>query len=63
MKNDISQSLGLDLVNINIYPEVYQNIPRISRDMAIFTFQNLVLGKASTDDKFHFAVVSLIFRS
>ena len=27
MKNDISQSLGLDLVNINVYAEVYQNIP------------------------------------
>ena len=33
MKNDISQSLGLDLVNINVY--------------------------SSTDDKCHFAIVSL----
>ena len=38
MKNDISQSLGLDLVNINFYTEVYQNIPLSSRDKAIFTF-------------------------
>ena len=38
MKNDISQSLGLDLVNINVYAEVYQNIPLSSRNKAIFTF-------------------------
>ena len=37
MKNDISQSLGLDLDNINVYAEVYQNIP-LSSDKAIFTF-------------------------
>ena len=37
-KNDISQSLGLDLDNINVYAEVYQNIPLSSRDKAIFTF-------------------------
>ena len=40
MKNVISQFLGLDLVNINVYAKVYQNtcIPLSSRDMAIFTF-------------------------
>ena len=38
MKNDISQSLVLDLVNINVYAEVYQSIPLGSRDKAIFTF-------------------------
>ena len=60
MKNDISQSLGLDLDNINAYAEVCQYIPLRSRDKAIFTFfQNLTLGKASTDDKCHFAIVSL----
>ena len=32
------QSLGLDLVNINVYAEVYQKIPLSSRDRAIFTF-------------------------
>ena len=37
-KNDISQSLGLDLDNINVYAEVYQNIPLSSRVKAIFTF-------------------------
>ena len=45
MKNVISQSLGLDLVNINVYAKVYQNIPLISRDRAIFTFQNLASAK------------------
>ena len=38
MKYYISQSLGLDLDNINVYEEVYQNIPLSSRDKAIFTF-------------------------
>ena len=56
MKNVISQSLGLDLVNINVYAKVYQNIPLSSRDRAIFTFSEFALGKASTDDKCHFAI-------
>ena len=38
MKNVISQSFRLDLDNINVYAEVYQNIPLNSRDKAIFTF-------------------------
>ena len=38
MKNVISQSLGLDLININVYTNVYQNIPLSSRDRAIFSF-------------------------
>ena len=37
-ENVISQSVGLDLVNINVYAKVYQNIPLSSRDRAIFTF-------------------------
>ena len=37
-KNVSSQSLELDLVNINVYAKVYQNIPLSSRDRAIFTF-------------------------
>ena len=37
-KNVISQSHGLDLVSINVYTKVYQNIPLSSRDRAIFTF-------------------------
>ena len=38
MKNVISQSLGLDLVNINVYATVYQNFPLNLRDRATFTF-------------------------
>ena len=37
-KNVISQSFGLDLVNIKVYAKVYQNIPLSSSDRAIFTF-------------------------
>ena len=38
MKTVISQSPGLDLVNINVNATVYQNIPFSLRDRAIFTF-------------------------
>ena len=38
VKHVISQSLGLDLVNINVYATVYQKIPLSSRDRAISTF-------------------------
>ena len=38
MKNVILQALGLDLVNINVYAKVYQNIPLSLRDRVIFTF-------------------------
>ena len=38
IKNISSQSLGLDLVNINVYAKVYENIPLSSRDRTIFTF-------------------------
>ena len=51
MKNVISQSLGLDLVNINVYAKVYQNIPISSRDRAIFPFSELNLGNASANPK------------
>ena len=37
-KDVSSQSLGLDLVNINVYAKVYQNTPLSSRDRATFTF-------------------------
>ena len=59
MKNDISQSLGLNLVSSNVYAEVFQNISLSSRDKAILTFSEFALGKALTDDKCHFAIVSL----
>ena len=37
-KSVSSQSLGLDLVNINVYAKVYQGIALRLRDKAIFTF-------------------------
>ena len=37
-ENVISQFLGLVLVNINVYANIYQNIPLISGDRAIFAF-------------------------
>ena len=59
MKNDISQSFGLDLVDINVYAEVYQNILSVQEIRPFSLFQNLAFGKASTDDKCHFTIVSL----
>ena len=35
------KSLGLDLVNINVYAKVYQNIPLSSRDKITFTFSEV----------------------
>ena len=37
-KNVSLQPLGLNLVNINVYAKVYQNISLSSRDILIFTF-------------------------
>ena len=60
MKNDISQSLGLDLDNINVYAEVYQIFHSVQEIRLFSLFQNLALGKkGSTDDKCQFAIVSL----
>ena len=58
MINVILQFLELDLVNINVSAKFYQNIPNGLR-VKFHCFQNLALGKASTDDKCHFAIVSL----
>ena len=57
MKNVILQSLGLDLVNINVYAKVYQSIPLSSRDRTIFTFsefeprQRLVQSQMTFDSR------------
>ena len=53
MKNVISQSLVLDLVNINVYAKVYQNILLSSRDRVIFTFSEFGARQSldSTNDK------------
>ena len=40
-KTGISQSPGLDLVNLNVFSEVFQNIPLSSRDKTIFTFSRI----------------------
>ena len=58
-KNVISQSLWLDLVNINVYAKVYKNIPLSSRDrfgLDFHFFQNLNLGKNSTNIKCHLTI-------
>ena len=39
-----------------MYAKFYHNIPLSSRDSAISRFQNLELGKASTNEKYHFAI-------
>ena len=63
MKNDISQSLGLDLVNINVMQKSIK-ISHLVQEIRPFSlFQNLVLGKASADDKCHFAIVLLFSES
>ena len=56
IKMSFSQSLGLDLVNINVYAKVYQHIPLSSRDRAIFTFLEFGSRQRPTDDKCHFAI-------
>ena len=56
-KNVISQSLGLDHLNINVYENVYQNIPLSSRDRAIFTFFRIW----QSDNRCHFAIPWAIF--
>ena len=59
MKNDISQSLGLDLDNINITQKSINIFHSVQEIRPFSLFQNLALGKASTNDKCHFAIVSL----
>ena len=50
-KNVISQSLGLDLVNINVYAKKNIKIFHSVQEIGLFSlFQNLALGKASTSD-------------
>ena len=52
MKNVISQSLGLDLDNI-MFTQKFIKIFHSVQEIGPFSlFQNLALGKASTDDKF-----------
>ena len=53
MINVILQFLGLDLFNIKLSAKSYQNIPNGLRVNFHF-FQNLNLGKTSTNPKCHF---------
>ena len=55
-KNVSSQSLGLDLVNINVYAKFIKIFHSVQEIGPFSLFQNLALGKASTDDKCHFAI-------
>ena len=56
MKNIISQSLGLDL-DISMFTQKFIKIFYSVQEIGLFSlFQNLELGKASTDEKYHFAI-------
>ena len=54
MINVILQFLGLDLFNIKLSAKFYQNIPNGLR--VNFHFQNLNLGKTSTNPKCHLTI-------
>ena len=55
MINDILQFLELDLVNINVSAKFYQTIPNGLR-VKFHCFQNLNLGKNSTNPKCHLTI-------
>ena len=55
MINVILQFLELDLVNINVSAKFYQNIPN-GLKVKFHCFQNLNLGKTSTNPKCHLAI-------
>ena len=56
MINVILQFLGLDLFNIKLSAKFYQNIPNGLRVNFHF-FQNLILGKTSTNSKCHLTIL------
>ena len=55
MINVILQFLELDLVNINVSAKFYQHIPNGLR-VKCHCFQNLNLGKTSTNPKCHLTI-------
>ena len=55
MINVTLKFLELDLVNINVYAKFYQNIPKGLR-VKFHCFQNLNLGKTSTNPKCHLTI-------
>ena len=56
MKNVISQCLGLDLVNINVYAKVYQIFHSIQEIGLFSLFQNLSLGNASANPRWYLTI-------
>ena len=60
MINVILQFLGLDLFNITLSAKFYQNIPNGLRVKFHF-FQNLILGKTSTNPKCHLTISLVTF--
>ena len=56
IKNVSSQSLGLDLFNINVYTKFIKIFHSVQEIGLFSLFQNLALGKASTDGKCQFAI-------
>ena len=55
MINVILQFLGLDLFNIKLSAKFYQNIPN-GLVVNFHCFQNLNLGKTSTNPKYHLTI-------
>ena len=53
MINIILQSLGLDLVNINVYAKVYQNIPNSFTSYGYFLLSGDTLHKRIGDKLLH----------
>ena len=53
MINVISQSLGLELVNINVYANFHHNIPLSSRERVIFTFSEFGARQSNVYAKFY----------
>ena len=60
MLNGICKSIGIDRVNINVYAKFHQNVQELGQ---VSLFQNLDLGKASTNNKCHLAIHWTIFLS
>ena len=56
IRNVSSQSLGLDLVNINVYATFITTFFTVLEIGPFSLFQNLELGKSSTDKKYQFAI-------
>ena len=59
MKNDILQLLGYILIITMFTQKSFKLFHSVQEIRPFSLFQNLALGKASTDDKYHFATVSL----